>query len=136
MALHLGQHFRPAAMSLIQKLAFVASRAHRLRLNPLFLHRPKTGRWMNTATGTRCEVVSDHGLRIQLSSAHVIHPGGRGQLGEERRGPDHAATAAIHRLVLKQSRFAFEKQAAVLVIEHHIIVHLLAGLRAVVEGRI
>ena len=48
----------------------------------------------------------------------------------------HAATAAIHRLVLKQSRFAFEKQAAVLVIEHHIIVHLLAGLRAVIEGRI
>ena len=94
-ALHLWQHLR----LFVRKLTFIASRAHRLRLDQLFLHGPEAARLMHAAART-----------TELRSAKAVNCRGGDGLAEKRGGP-HRCTltaTAIHRLILEQSWFSFK----------------------------
>ena len=94
-ALHLWQHLG----LFVRKLIFIASRAHRLRLDPLFLHGPEAVRLMYTAARS-----------TELRSAKAVNRRGGDGL-TEKSGRPHLCTltiTAIHRRILEQSWFSFK----------------------------
>ena len=96
--LHLWQHFG----LLIHKLAFIASWAHRLRLDPLFLHGSETGRLMNATARTRREVA-----RAELRATQAVNLRSGDRLAKKRGVPHRRTLTTLHRLIFEQSWFSF-----------------------------